>query len=128
VRAFVKVDHTIRRQVQAGCVLFGGVWVGVWLPNSAKRQTGPGKVWDVSSGPDAQPGSWGGHAITVVGYDRDGLTLFTWGAEQRMTWAFWNFYVDEAYCLLSEDWFRKSGTTSRGFNVMQLQAWLDQLG
>jgi hypothetical protein len=47
--------------------LFGGAYIGVELPISAQNQD----VWDVSAnpGPDDEPGSWGGHALYLVGYD-----------------------------------------------------------
>jgi hypothetical protein len=48
--------------------LFGGAYIGVELPIRAQRQD----VWDLpaSLGPEDEPGSWGGHAIYLVGYDR----------------------------------------------------------
>jgi hypothetical protein len=131
IDAFVKVDHLNQREVETACNLFGGVWVGVWLPNSAKAQTHPQGWWDVSAAGlqgDGAPGSWGGHAITVNGYGVGGPTAWTWGAEQRMTWHFWNAYVDEAWAIVSEDWLRRSGTTVRGFDAEQLRAWLAELG
>ncbi|MDR3675798.1 MAG: hypothetical protein P4N24_09935, partial [Acidobacteriota bacterium] len=47
--------------------LFGGAYIGVELPLAAQNQD----VWDVPAnpGPDDEPGSWGGHAIYLVGYD-----------------------------------------------------------
>jgi len=47
--------------------LFGGAYIGVELPISAQTQD----VWDVPAnpGPDDEPGSWGGHAVYLVGYD-----------------------------------------------------------
>ena len=41
------------------------------------------------SGDDA-PGSWGGHAVDVVGYDDAGLTVVSWGALLRASWDFWD--------------------------------------
>ena len=70
-------------------------------------------------GPDA-PGSWGGHAVDVVGYDEGGLTVVTWGALQRLTWAFWDRYCDEAWCVLSPD-FLTEGRSPQGFDVDALR-------
>jgi hypothetical protein len=131
VDAFVKVDHTNRQEVKTACVLFGGVWTGVWLPETAQQQTGPRLTWDVVAGPltgPAEGGSWGGHAIHCPGFNYGELDLWTWGQEQRMTWAFWDAYVDESYALISEDWFRRGGTTPRGFRIDQLRSWLSELG
>jgi hypothetical protein len=48
--------------------LFGGAYIGVELPITAQNQD----VWDVPAnpGPNDEPGSWGGHAIYLVGYNR----------------------------------------------------------
>ena len=47
--------------------LFGGAYIGVELPISAQTQD----VWDVPANltPDDEPGSWGGHAVYLVGYE-----------------------------------------------------------
>src|ERR1044072_3179485 len=126
ISAFALVDHTNLDEVKKACVLFGGVWCGAALPLSAQSQTGPGLTWDIS-GRNNRPGSWGGHAFTMIGYDTHGGLVYTWGNEQKFTWEWWLKYVDEVYALISEDWFRKSGTTSRGFNVAQLQQYLSEL-
>ena len=55
-------------QIATAIWLFGGAYIGVELPIRAQNQD----VWDVPAnpGPDDEPGSWGGHAIYLVGYDR----------------------------------------------------------
>jgi hypothetical protein len=47
--------------------LFGGAYIGVELPVRAQTQ----EIWDVPATltADDQSGSWGGHAIYLVGYD-----------------------------------------------------------
>ena len=118
IGAFARVrlhDHAL---VRAAAWLFGGLYIGVQLPLTAQRQD----VWDWThrlDGP-ARPGSWGGHAVDVVGYDASGLTVVTWGSLKRMTWAFWERYVDEAYCLLSPD-FLERGEAPNGFDLAALE-------
>jgi len=131
ISAFVKVDHTNHAEVAAAINLFGGVGIGVWLPLSAQAQTDPDLEW---KGPDHgewtgpyEPGSWGGHAIEGIGFNRRGVEAYTWGREQFMTWDFWDHCVDECYAEISEDWLRRGGTTVRGFNLGQLQGWLSEL-
>lgn len=132
ISAFVKVDHTNHAQVRAAINLFGGVGIGVWLPMSAQAQTDPDLEW---AGPDHgewvgpyEPGSWGGHALEGIGFNRRGVETYTWGREQFMTWDFWDHCVDECYAEISEDWFRRGGKTVRGFDALTLNGWLSELG
>lgn len=117
IEGYAKVNPQHRRETQVGCWLFGGLYIGIALPITAQRQ----RVWDVADGPQSEPGSWGGHAVNVLGYDYRGVTVVTWGAPKRMTWAFWERYVDEAYALLSPDWTGPDGISPRGFNVDRLR-------
>jgi hypothetical protein len=107
--------------------VFGGVQIGAWLPLSAADQIRDGKPWEVVKGDRAEPGSWGGHAMHVVGYDSKGVELGTWGQRQRASWAWLKEYVDEAYVAISEDFIRKGGTTPQGFNVERLEAMLEEI-
>jgi hypothetical protein len=119
IAAYARVstrDHTL---VRAASWLFGGLYIGLALPASAQQQ----EVWDwrgTLSGPD-RPGSWGGHAVNVVGYDDGGiLTVVTWGKLQELTWPFWDRYCDEAYCILSHD-FLDAGRAPNGFDLAALK-------
>lgn len=76
-----------------------GVEVGVNLPISAQDQLSAGKPWTVTTGSRSQPGTWGGHLMLMTAYDRDGLTAITWGKRQKMTWAWFLKYCDEAYAI-----------------------------
>ena len=80
------------------------------------------------SGP-AAPGSWGGHAVPVVDYNRYGLTVVTWGELTRMSWAFWHNYCDEAWAIISTDFLDpKTGKSPPGFDLATLNEALQQLG
>jgi hypothetical protein len=106
-------------EVRQSIALFGGVYIGLAMPLTAQTQD----VWDVvaGGGPDTEPGSWGGHAVFVPMYDRNGFTCITWGQQKIMTVAFWNQYCDEAHTLLSEDWLSANDSPS-GFDQAQLLA------
>ncbi len=118
IGAFVKVpvyDHSL---VKTAAYTFGGLYIGLSLPATAQRQP----VWDWTGslrGP-AAPGSWGGHAVNVVRYDARGLTCVTWGTLQKLTWAFWDRYCDEAYCILSPDFLEK-GKAPNGVDLATLK-------
>ena len=125
--AYASCDPSKHDLVQTAAWLFFGLYIGIQLPVIAQGQ----QVWDAVPGPLSQiePGSWGGHAVNVVGYDAGGLTVITWGATKRMTWAFWDTYVDEAWVCLPQD-FEQLGTKplDNGFNAAQLNADLVSVG
>ena len=115
--------------IKQAIYLFGGVFIGVQLPVSAQTQN----VWDVSSGPDAIPGSWGGHGIFVPKYrtDTDGNLIFTgitWGELIDITQAFWTYndpdngpYLDEAHALIGWDFVTRKGKTPVGLDIAQMK-------
>lgn len=107
--------------LRAAIWLFGSVYVGVQLPNSAQNQ----RVWDVtdpSLAGDAAPGSWGGHCIILTGYDAAGFNAVTWGANKRLTNAWWLAYGEEAYAPLSEEWIGNNQLSPSAFNLVQLES------
>jgi hypothetical protein len=119
IGAYARVAVRDQRLVETAAWLFGGLYIGLQMPLSAHAQP----VWDWTgslAGP-ARPGSWGGHAVDVVRYDRNGLTVVTWGRLQELTWSFWNRYCDEAYCILSDDFLQK-GNAPNGFDLAALEA------
>jgi hypothetical protein len=70
---------------------------------------------------DGEPGSWGGHAVPVVAFDRKGLWVVTWGELLHMTWAFWNVYVDEAYAIVAQDQMNGGGISPLGLDIDALE-------
>jgi hypothetical protein len=125
IAAFAKVDNPAF--VKYAAWMFGGLYVGAGLPVSAERQIDDGLVWDVGSGPEAEPYSWGGHALFMTGYDAQYVGFVTWGQRQKATWDWFHKYADEAYAFISEDYLSSSGKTPRGFDVNLLQTELGRL-
>lgn len=118
IGAYAGVATHDQALVRSAAWLFEGLYIGLALPLTAQTQ----EVWDWTgslSGP-AAPGSWGGHAVDVVGYDDTGLAFVTWGSLRRMTWPFWERYCDEAYCILSSD-FLEGGRAPNGFDRAALE-------
>ncbi|MGE5617023.1 MAG: hypothetical protein ACM3X5_08920 [Bacillota bacterium] len=106
IRAFAEIDFAVHDELKQAIYADVGVGIGVQLPISAQAQTG--HVWDVTTGPNAVPGSWGGHYVYVVGYDPTGPVCITWGRKQQMTWAWLDKYCDEAYAIFDAvDHFKK---------------------
>ena len=97
IKAYAEIDRTNRNEVRRAIFSDVGVGIGVDLPRDAKKQIDAGQRWDVTTGPGAKPGSWGGLYVYVSGYTPAGPVCVTWGRKQQMTWAWMNKYCDEAY-------------------------------
>lgn len=109
IQAFAETDFTNHAELRQAIFADVGVGLGLQLPNSAKEQIQTGQPWDVTSGPDAVPGSWGGHYVHVPGYTPSGPVCITWGRKQQMTWAWLDKYCDEAYAIFdAKNHFKKS--------------------
>lgn len=120
IRAYVALDVKRKDEVRYAVAEFGGAFTGINLPISAQRQA----VWDVvpGGGADTAPGSWGGHAVPYVAYNAVGPVCVTWGQLKQITWAFHFAYCEEAYAVLSPDWFPKgSGRSPGGFDEVRLE-------
>jgi len=125
--AFAAVEPDDEDLVRAGIYVFGGLYIGIALPLSARRQLAAKQPWEVVADPATSiPGSWGGHAVCVLAYDPEGLTIATWGTTQRMTWGFWHRYVDESYVAAPMQW--KTRGAHPAFNWNELMGNLDALG
>jgi hypothetical protein len=117
ILAFAKVTPQNTVEVKQATYLFGGLYLGVSLPIGAQQEINAGQYWTVPPGGSTKgiwkPGSWGGHAVPVVAYDANYVTVVTWGALQKMSWRFFNTYVEEAWAVLGgADWM-KGGTLRR---------------
>ncbi len=121
--AFVRVAPGDENELRLAVQWFGCALVGLAMPLSAQTQT----VWAPAPGPDGEPGSWGGHAVVLTGYDPDGLTCITWGAPKRLTWPFWREYGSEAWAVLSADWIERSGASPAGIALAALRGDLAEM-
>jgi hypothetical protein len=126
IQSFVALEPTNHDHVRASVLIFGGCYIGLGLPLSAQKQ----KVWSVAPGGAkgaGKIGSWGGHAVPVVGYDAHGLTVVSWGALKQMTWGFWKMYCDEAYAVLSAQWVNAKDVAANGFDLAELNQDLSRI-
>lgn len=117
ILAYASVDVANMTEVQQAIDLFGAVDIGLNFPSSAMDQFNAGQTWDVAAGSPIL----GGHCVPVGEYDADGtLTCVTWGRVQKMTDAFWQQYVDEAWVVITRDWVNAQGLDPQGLDLYQL--------
>lgn len=123
--AYAEVDPHSKAEIKYGVFAFGAVYLGLNLPLSARNQIAAGNRWEISGWSwlpwsPARPGSWGGHAVPIVGYDSRQVYVATWGAVQAMTWGFLAKYCDEAYAVLPETFW--TGSDRKSPNGVDLDA------
>jgi len=122
ILAYAELDVLDIELVKTASWLFGGLYIGIGLPITAQQDTDEGRWVYHADAPSKERafGSWGGHAVNVVAWSDYNLWLITWGQKIKMSWAFWKHYVDEAYAVVSPDWFNKTGLSPSGFNMQAL--------
>jgi hypothetical protein len=99
---------------------FGGVYVGIQVPDNAMDQFRAGQPWSLVADWQNQ-GIEGGHAIPILGYDDQWMYCVTWGAVQKMAWDWWSAYGDEAWVVLSKE-YEEAGHPINGIDVAALKA------
>jgi hypothetical protein len=120
ITAYASVDFRNVDQLKLAISLFGGVYVGLALPLAARSQFKNGQLWRPGFGPSARKGSWGLHAVPILGYDSRGCVCPTWGRLQWMTWGFTARYMDECYAIVSPTFFDDGGHTPQGLDANAL--------
>lgn len=124
IQGFAEVNFRNHDQVRQVIYADVGIGFGVDLPIAAQQQIQTGQPWEVTTGPDARPGTWGGHYVYVPGYTAKGPVCVTWGRKQQMTWAWVDKYADEAYAIFdARNRFKKSM-----INRKKLKAFIASLG
>jgi hypothetical protein len=117
LEAFASVPAQDVHEISLAIWLFGGAYIGVELPVTAQSQD----TWDVvdTDSGDADPGSWGGHAVFMPWYNftvpsERMYKVISWGKVLGMTDAFRAKYCSEVYALLSKEWLQASGMAING--------------
>lgn len=127
VGAYVRVDTHNLVEVRAAINLFGGLYVGANMPNRVTSQV----VWDLVPVDERDtrddPGSMGGHAFTLLKYDRLHYGLATWATTYAAANAWVDMYVDEAWAIIEQTWVADGKLAPNGFDVDRLQSDLARL-
>lgn len=116
---FVQIDPTNIAHIKMAIELFGSVYLGINLPLSAQTQN----IWAEPKGGavgNGAPGSWGGHAVPLVGFSDNYAQCITWGQTLNIEWNFFPPYVEEAYAAVSEQWLVNNLSPDK-YNIVQLQ-------
>jgi len=124
--AFAEVNLQNFAEVKAALWLFGGLFTGWALPESAENA----KTWNVTASlhGKGKPGSWGGHCAPLAADSSSGqFQAITWGELMPTTQNFVTDYCDEAYAVLSSEWIEQNGEAPCGFDLKALQQDLSEL-
>lgn len=120
--AFVEVDPSNQADVKLTISEGGLCYIGFNVADYAMNTVG--QLWDVQPG---TPNIIGGHAVVLVAYDSVGPACITWGKLQKMTWAFFEAFTDEAYFLADSDWIEVTGKTPGGLSMADLETQMQAL-
>ena len=122
--AFVEVNqHNLQNVKQA--ILEGGlIYIGFEVPAFFNTSSA---IWDVD--PNGDNTIIAGHAVVIAGYDdtTSMFTLISWGSVYKMTYAFFEQFVEEAYMLVSKQWIEATGNTPAGLTLSELEATMSSL-
>jgi hypothetical protein len=118
ILAYAQVDHKNPDEMKTALNLFGSVYVGAQLPQSALLQTDAGQPWTVESGQSIA----GGHAFVLQRWDVTAapMTFVSWGQLQRATIEWWMDYGQEAWVMITPDFFQASGLSGSGVALAEL--------
>ncbi len=120
IDGYIAIDWRKPLEVKAAIYLFGAMSIGFLLPeswlNSARWGNTNSRIV-------------GGHDVSPVGYNPDGVIVSSWGRLYLFEWeAFTNTrYNQEAYAMLSPDWYGSDRLAPSGFDTAGLIKALEQL-
>lgn len=122
IAAYAKVDVHNHREIKQAISIFGGLYSGMAVSQSAMDQNQAGEVWDRSR-TRAGRSILGAHAVPLLAYDDDGLDAVTWAMRQRMTWAFLDDYFEELYAIVTQDFLdQRTGKDPDGLDLKAMMA------
>lgn len=120
ITAFFEVDIRNANDIKTVINECGLCYIGFNVPDNIDET--PGATWTLNKDASVE----GGHAVILVGYDADKLTVISWGSIYYMTWEFFQFWADEAYAIIDPNWV-KDGKTPLGLTPEQLQTMMAAL-
>lgn len=120
IDGYVSVDNTKKDLVKAAQLLFGSSSIGIDLPSAWTSNA----VWDVTTSRIV-----GGHDVSPIDYDDQGVHVSSWGRVYLMTWAAFlsTKWVSEYYAMIAPLWYNGDLIAPSGLKVDQLKADLAKL-
>lgn len=94
--AFAAVDIGDLEELRTAIALFGGIWLGVNVTDANQDQFSREQPWDYVSRSPVE----GGHAVPGVGYDTTYIDFLTWAEETKLTEAFRQHQLEEAWVVV----------------------------
>ena len=107
---YAAVDPHNLTHIKQAIAYFGGVYIGLQLPDSAVSGDLVAASWNLSG--TIKPNPYNGHAVWIAGYNATGPLCCSWGAVKQASWAFFEACCDEAYALLLKNWLAQYGSMS----------------
>jgi hypothetical protein len=116
IDAYVDVDNSNADLVKTAISIFGGLTLGIDLPNA--WTVAPG-TWDVTA-----TSVVGGHDVRAIDYNDVGVIIATWGELCTITWAAFTSpkWITECYCELSPDWYDDANIAPSGIDLPGLKS------
>lgn len=118
--AFFEVDPRNTDDIKRVIAECGVCYIGFDVPDNINEE--PGSVWQLDKDAAVQ----GGHAVILVGYDEETVTLISWGGLYKMTWDFFTYWTEEAYAIIAQEWIR-DGKTLLGLTADDLKTMMSAL-
>lgn len=123
IGAYASIDPSDHVAIKAAINLFGGVYVGAALPKNVLNQL----HWTYQPGLGSSVGSLGGHCVVACQYDRQFVVVKSWGRLIKVTWDWWDRYVDEVWTMIGIDWTDAKKPTPAGVDSFILHNYLDRI-
>jgi hypothetical protein len=113
---YASLDISSLAQMRYAAYTFGGLYLGINCPDACQQNT---TNWNFAPGLPIE----GGHCIVQLGQGADGGHVDSWGINIPVSNSFILGYVDEAYCVITQDWINQnSGKTPTGLDLNGLLA------
>ena len=115
ILGFATVDFTSIQLMRYATYLFGGLYLGINCPAKCQQDT---SNWNFGPGLPID----GGHCVICAGEGAAGGKTGSWGMWIPTSNEFYLSYVDEAFCVVTEDFVNAQGKTPTGLDVTGLLA------